>query len=46
LVETLRKKGQATWEELREVARIWREKITKVKAQQKCNLVTIVKDNK
>ena len=40
------KKGQATWGEYKEVARICREKIRKAKAQHKLNLVTVVKDNK
>jgi len=40
------KKGQATWEEYRDAARVCREKIWKEEAQQELNLATIVNDNK
>ena len=39
------RKGQATWEEYREVVRIYREKIKKVKAQLELNLAIGVKQN-
>lgn len=43
-IDHLWKKGQATWEEYKDVARIHREKIRKVKAQQESNLAIIIKN--
>lgn len=44
--ENLWKKGQKTQREYKEVVRMHREKIRKVKAQSELNLAVGVKDNK
>ena len=45
-VYDLWKKGQATQEDYRDVVRLCREKIRRVKAQLELNVGTAVKDNK
>ena len=40
------KKGQATWEDYKEVAKVCREEVRKVEAQPELRLATAVKGNK
>ena len=42
----LRKKGQATQEEYRDLVRSYREEIRKAKPQLELRLATVVRDNK
>ena len=45
-VYVLWKKGQATWGDYKEVAKVCREEVRKAKAQTQLRLATAIKENK